>query len=88
MWGVRGSTDTWSSFLDFVNKGGQEPIAGQRLQVGIPGPERKERKEGGFFAMLWKEQHATIMQDPGAARVCSSAVGWLPEMSDGAGTSH
>lgn len=34
--------------------------------------------------MLWKEQHATIIQDLWAARACSSAVGRLPEMSDGA----
>jgi hypothetical protein len=45
--------------LDLVNKGGQEPITGQKGQVGFPGPRRRR---------LWKEKHETIMQDLGEAR--------------------
>jgi hypothetical protein len=39
-------------------------------------------KKNGFSAMLWKEHHAAIIYDVGAAGACGSASGRLPEMSD------
>ena len=50
--------------LDLVNKVVQEPIAGQKEQVGLPGPRRKwghrERKKP-FSARLWNEKDTAMM---------------------------
>ena len=67
--------------LDLVNKGGWEPIAGQKGQVGPPGLRRKRRgwkKDGYFSVRLGKEKEETIMSDLGEARTTASAYGGLP----------
>ena len=48
--------------IDFVNKEGLEPNAGQKVQVGLPSPRRKRetKGKGGFSAMLWNNKKAAV----------------------------
>lgn len=67
-----------------VNEEGQEPIAGQKVRVGLPGPVRKrrcrEREKRLFSGMLWRGRVLQPCKASGELGPLASAIGGLPKM--------